>query len=60
MQVPCLIVLLRAFLAEDGSVVYLDELPFRTVAEVSKETTQANNTIRVDYYESTALRLHDS
>ena len=57
-QVPSLIVLLRAFLAEDGLVVDLDELPFRTVAEVSKKSTQANNTITVNYYESTALRLH--
>lgn len=36
-QVPGLIVLLCAFPAEDGLVVYLDELPFRAVAKVSKK-----------------------
>lgn len=42
MQVPGLIVFLRAFPAIDGLVVYLDELPFRTVAEVAKKSAEAN------------------
>lgn len=36
-QVPGLIVFLCAFPAIYGLVVYLDELPFRTVAEVAKK-----------------------
>lgn len=42
MQVPRLIVFLRAFPAVDGLVVDLDELPLRAVAEVSKEAAEAN------------------
>lgn len=36
-QVPRLVVLLRALPAEDGLVVYLDELPLRAVTEMSKK-----------------------
>lgn len=39
-QVPGLIVFLCAFPAEDGLVVYLDELPFGTVAKVSKKAAR--------------------
>lgn len=42
-QVPGLIVFLCAFPAIDGLVVYLDELPFRTVAEVSKKAAEASD-----------------
>lgn len=42
-QVPGLIVLFCAFPVIDGLVVYLDELPFRAVAEVSKKAAEANN-----------------
>lgn len=40
-QVPGLIVFLCALPAKDGLVVYLDELPFRTVAEVSEKAAEA-------------------
>lgn len=45
-QVPGLIVFLCAFPAIDGLVVYLDELPFRTVAEVSKKAADANDKLQ--------------
>ena len=45
-QVPGLIVFFCALPAKDGLVVYLDELPFRTVTEMSKKTAEANDTIR--------------
>lgn len=40
MQVPCLIVFLSAFPAEDRLVVDLDELPLRTVAEVTEKAAE--------------------
>lgn len=43
-EVPGLIVLLCALPAEDGLVVYLDKLPLRAVAEVSKKAAEANMT----------------
>lgn len=45
-QVPGLIVLLGAFPAIDGLVVDLDELPFRTVAKVSKKAAEANDKLQ--------------
>lgn len=42
-QVPGLIVFLCAFPVEDGLVVYFDELPVRTVAEVAKKANDKNN-----------------
>lgn len=57
MQVPGLIVLLYAFPAEDGLVVYLDELPFRAVAEVSEKTTETSNKLLEN---SSTLRTNHS
>lgn len=49
-QVPGLIVLLCAFPVEDGLVVYLDELPFRTVAEVAKKANHKDkDAITINY-----------
>lgn len=39
-QVPGLVVFLRALPAEDGLVVDLDQLPFRAVAEVPKKAAR--------------------
>ena len=39
MKVPGLVVLFSTQPVEDGLVVYLDELPFRPVAEVSEKPT---------------------
>lgn len=49
MQVPGLIVFLCAFPTEDGLIVYLDELPFRTVAEVSKKAAEENDKLHESY-----------
>lgn len=46
-QVPGLVVFLCAFSAINRLVVYLDELPFRTVAEVSKKS--ANDTVTLNH-----------
>lgn len=40
---PGLIVFLGTFPVIDGLVVYLDELPFRTVAEVAKKANDKDN-----------------
>lgn len=42
-QVPSLVVLLHALPAEDGLVVYLDELPLRAVTEMSKKAAEIKN-----------------
>lgn len=46
-QVPGLIVFLCALPAIYRLVVYFDELPFRTVAEVSKKAAEANEKLNV-------------
>lgn len=45
MQVPGLVVFLCAFPVEDGLVVDLDELPFRTVAEVAKKAADKDDDV---------------
>lgn len=42
-----MIVFFCAVPAIDGLVVYLDELPFRAVAEVSKKAAKTNDKLQV-------------
>lgn len=56
-QVPRLIVLLRALPAEDGPVVYLDELPLGAMAEVAKETEKAEELNIYRSYYITSMKV---